>query len=137
MDARSSQNQYERLPGNDDFPACCHELRFPPRTPCTVEWNAGCAATRLCDSKSRALRAGRSNAELAAKVGLSASPCLRRVRRLEETGVIRGYRALIDPAAIGRSLRVFVGVRLMRHARSSRTGITRVTLLLYVTQVRI
>ena len=59
-----------------------------------------------------------SNAELAAKVGLSPSPCLRRVRRLEETGVIRGYRALIDPAAIGRSLRVFVGVRLMRHARA-------------------
>jgi Lrp/AsnC family transcriptional regulator, leucine-responsive regulatory protein len=59
-----------------------------------------------------------SNAELAAKVGLSPSPCLRRVRRLEETGVIRGYRALIDPAAIGRSLRVFVGVRLMRHAHA-------------------
>ena len=59
-----------------------------------------------------------SNAELAAKVGLSPSPCLRRVRRLEETGVIRGYRALIDPAAVGRGLRVFVGVRLMRHARA-------------------
>ena len=48
-----------------------------------------------------------SNAELAARVGLSPSPCLRRVRRLEETGVIRGYRTLIDPAAIGRGLRVF------------------------------
>jgi Lrp/AsnC family transcriptional regulator, leucine-responsive regulatory protein len=59
-----------------------------------------------------------SNAELAARVGLSPSPCLRRVRRLEQTGVIRGYRALIDPAAVGRSLRVFVGVRLIRHARA-------------------
>jgi Lrp/AsnC family leucine-responsive transcriptional regulator len=59
-----------------------------------------------------------SNAELAARVGLSPSPCLRRVRRLEETGVIRGYRALIDPAAVGRSLRVFAGVRLMRHTRA-------------------
>jgi Lrp/AsnC family transcriptional regulator, leucine-responsive regulatory protein len=59
-----------------------------------------------------------SNADLAARVGLSPSPCLRRVRRLEETGVIRGYRALIDPAAVGRGLRVFVGVRLMRHARA-------------------
>jgi len=58
-----------------------------------------------------------SNAELADRVGLSPSPCLRRVRRLEETGVIRGYRALIDPAAVGRSLRVFAGVRLVRHAR--------------------
>jgi Lrp/AsnC family leucine-responsive transcriptional regulator len=53
---------------------------------------------------------------LAAQVGLSPSPCLRRVRRLEDTGVIRGYRALIDPAAVG--LRVFAGVRLMRHARA-------------------
>ena len=40
------------------------------------------------------------------------------MRQLEETGVIRGYRALIDPAAIGRSLRVFAGVRLMRHPRA-------------------
>jgi Lrp/AsnC family transcriptional regulator, leucine-responsive regulatory protein len=59
-----------------------------------------------------------SNAELAQRVGLSPSPCLRRVRRLERTGVIRGYRAVIDPAAIGRSLRVLVGVRLVRHART-------------------
>ena len=59
-----------------------------------------------------------SNAELADRVGLSPSPCLRRVRRLEESGVIRGYRAVIDPAAIGRGLRVFAGVRLIRHARA-------------------
>ena len=59
-----------------------------------------------------------SNAELAAEVGLSPSPCLRRVRRLEEAGVIRGYRALIDPAAVGRGLRVFAGVRLIRHTRA-------------------
>jgi len=59
-----------------------------------------------------------NNADLAVRVGLSPSPCLRRVRRLEDTGVIRGYRALIDPAAVGRSLRVFAGVRLVRHARA-------------------
>ena len=58
-----------------------------------------------------------SNADLAARVGLSPSPCLRRVRRLEETGVIRGYRAVVDPAAVGRGLRVFAGVRLGRHGR--------------------
>jgi DNA-binding Lrp family transcriptional regulator len=40
------------------------------------------------------------------------------VRRLEEIGVIRGYRTLIDPAAVGRGLRVFAGVRLVRHARA-------------------
>jgi Lrp/AsnC family leucine-responsive transcriptional regulator len=59
-----------------------------------------------------------SNADLAARVGLSPSPCLRRVRRLEQTGAIRGYRALIDPAAVGRTLRVFAGVRLVRHAHA-------------------
>jgi Lrp/AsnC family transcriptional regulator, leucine-responsive regulatory protein len=59
-----------------------------------------------------------SNAELADRVGLSPSPCLRRVRRLEQTGAIRGYRAVVDPAAVGRGLRVFVGVRLVRHARA-------------------
>lgn len=59
-----------------------------------------------------------NNAELAARVGLSPSPCLRRVRKLEETGVIRGYRAVIDPAAVGRGLRVFAGVRLIRHSRA-------------------
>jgi len=59
-----------------------------------------------------------ANADLAAKVGLSPSPCLRRVRRLEDAGVIRGYRAIIDPTAIGRGLRVMVGVRLARHAQA-------------------
>jgi len=58
-----------------------------------------------------------TNAELAERVGLSPSPCLRRVRRLQEAGVIRGYRADIDPVSVGRGLRVFVGVRLLRHAR--------------------
>ncbi|WBB61870.1 Lrp/AsnC family transcriptional regulator [Streptomyces sp. WMMC500] len=59
-----------------------------------------------------------NNNELAARVGLSPSPCLRRVRQLEEAGVIRGYRTVIDPAAVGRGLRVFAGVRLMRHIRA-------------------
>ena len=59
-----------------------------------------------------------SNNEPAARVGPPSSPCLRRVRQLEEAGVIRGYRALIDPAAAGRSLRVFAGVRPIRHTRA-------------------
>ncbi|WP_433348985.1 Lrp/AsnC family transcriptional regulator [Microtetraspora malaysiensis] len=63
-----------------------------------------------------------SNADLAARVGLSPSPCLRRVRRLEESGAIRGYRAVVDPAAIGRGLRVFVGVRLGRHSQAEVTA---------------
>ncbi|MDX6371309.1 MAG: Lrp/AsnC family transcriptional regulator, leucine-responsive regulatory protein [Nocardioidaceae bacterium] len=71
-----------------------------------------------------------SNADLAARVGLSPSPCLRRVRRLEETGVIRGYRALVDPAAVGRGLRVFAGVRLVRHARAEVERFERAVVLL-------
>lgn len=53
-----------------------------------------------------------SNVDLAARVKLSPSPCLRRVRALEQTGVIHGYRADIDPAAIGRNFEVSVLVEL-------------------------
>jgi DNA-binding Lrp family transcriptional regulator len=53
-----------------------------------------------------------SNVELANRVGLTPPPCLRRVKRLEEAGVITGYRAVIDPAAIGRGLEVFVDLEI-------------------------
>ncbi len=53
-----------------------------------------------------------SNVELAAKAGLSASPCLRRVRALEEEGVIKGYAALVDQQAVGLPVSVFVMVSL-------------------------
>ncbi|GLZ15432.1 AsnC family transcriptional regulator [Actinomadura sp. NBRC 104425] len=51
-----------------------------------------------------------SNTELADKVGLTPSPCLRRVRQLERDGVIRGYRALLDGAALGRGFQSFVTI---------------------------
>jgi len=50
--------------------------------------------------------------DLADRVGLSLSPCHRRVRELERSGVITGYRAVIDPAAIGRTLEVLVDVEI-------------------------
>ncbi len=53
-----------------------------------------------------------SNVELAKGVGLTPPPCLRRVKRLEDTGVITGYRAVIDPAAAGRGLEVLVDVEI-------------------------
>ena len=53
-----------------------------------------------------------SNTELADRVGLSPSPCLRRVRRLEESGIIAGYGAIIDPAALDRSFQVLVHVTM-------------------------
>ncbi len=52
--------------------------------------------------------------ELAQRVGLSVAPCHRRLRELERTGVIRGYRAVIDPAAIGLGFEVLVAVRMDR-----------------------
>ncbi|WP_026057714.1 Lrp/AsnC family transcriptional regulator [Streptomyces sp. SS] len=53
-----------------------------------------------------------TNVELAKRVGLTPPPCLRRVKRLEETGVVSGYRAVIDPAAVGRGLEVLVDVEV-------------------------
>ena len=60
-----------------------------------------------------------TNLELADRIGLTASPCLRRVRQLEASGVIRGYTALIAPAAIGRSYEPLVWVTLSRVTRES------------------
>jgi len=53
-----------------------------------------------------------SNQEIAERVNLSPSPCLRRIRRLEESGVIRGYVALLDPQRLGLDLLAYVNVRL-------------------------
>lgn len=53
-----------------------------------------------------------ANVDLARQVNLSPSPCLRRVRRLEEDGYVRGYVSLLDPAAIGLPVSVFVQVSL-------------------------
>ncbi len=55
--------------------------------------------------------------ELAEAIGLSPSSCQRRQRELERRGVIRGYRADIDPAVLGHSFAVFAAVQLERHVR--------------------
>ena len=60
-----------------------------------------------------------TNVELAAQVGLSASPCLRRVRELEKSGVIRGYATLLDPARAGMPVSVFVNVTLERQTEGA------------------
>lgn len=56
-----------------------------------------------------------SNRELADRVGLSPSPCLRRLKILEQSGVIRGYHAEIDAQLYGLPITVFIRVRLERH----------------------
>lgn len=53
---------------------------------------------------------------LAEQVGLSATPCQRRVRRMEDEGVIQGYGARLDPARLGLPLQAFVQVALASHA---------------------
>ena len=60
-----------------------------------------------------------SNTELADRVGLTPSPCLRRVRRLEEEGVILGYHARVDPAALGRGFEVQVDLELADQAHGT------------------
>ena len=57
-----------------------------------------------------------SNVELAERVGLSASPCLRRVKRLEREGTIEAYRAVLRRGRVGLGLTVFVGVKIEGHA---------------------
>jgi Lrp/AsnC family transcriptional regulator, leucine-responsive regulatory protein len=56
-----------------------------------------------------------ANAELAERVKLSPSACLRRVQRLERDGVIAGYSAQVNPARVGLGLQAFVRVQLARH----------------------
>ena len=66
-----------------------------------------------------------SNVDLAERVHLSPSPCLRRTRRLEEQGVIRGYRAEVDRAGVGLGLTVFVEIKVETHSRSNADALSR------------
>src|SRR5574343_738192 len=59
-----------------------------------------------------------SNQDVAELVALSPSPCLRRIKRLEEAGVIRQYVALLDPDKIGLGLLAYVNVRLEKHSEA-------------------
>lgn len=63
--------------------------------------------------------AAQSNAELAAKVGLSPSPCWRRIDRLEKEGIIRGRVALVDRQKIGLNAHIFAQVKLNAHGRAN------------------
>ncbi|MCK0715455.1 Lrp/AsnC family transcriptional regulator [Chromohalobacter sarecensis] len=56
-----------------------------------------------------------NNQELAERIGLSPSPCLRRVRALEDSGLITGYRALVDAKRLGHSLTALLHISMDRH----------------------
>lgn len=84
-------------------------------------------ATRLDDIDRKILAElqadGRmTNVELARRVGISAPPCLRRVRTLEELGYIRGYHADVDPRELGFEVQVFAMVGLQSQAEADLTA---------------
>jgi Lrp/AsnC family leucine-responsive transcriptional regulator len=56
-----------------------------------------------------------SNQEIAARVGLSPSPCLRRIKQFEDSGLIRQYVALLDPSRLGIGLTAYATVRMDKH----------------------
>ena len=60
--------------------------------------------------------------ELAAQVGLSVSPCHRRLRELERSGAIRGYRAVVDPEALGLRFEALVFVTMRQEDRATLLG---------------
>lgn len=59
-----------------------------------------------------------TNVELAERVGISAPPCLRRVRKLEESGIIQGYQAIINGEAVGQDLVAFCSIGLKHQSDS-------------------
>lgn len=59
-----------------------------------------------------------TNVELSSRVGISAPPCLRRVKRLERDGVIRGYRALLDAPMLGKDVVAFCHIGLHRQSEA-------------------
>jgi DNA-binding Lrp family transcriptional regulator len=97
-----------------------------PNRRSATEPNRG-SATELVDEVDRrilahlAADARIANNALAQAVGIAPSTCLGRVRALRESGVIRGYHADIDPAAVGRPLQAMIAVRLQAHARGHMT----------------
>jgi Lrp/AsnC family transcriptional regulator, leucine-responsive regulatory protein len=86
--------------------------------------------TKIDDINTRILRILRlhgriSNLELAERAGLSPSACLRRVQELERSGVIKGYRAVIDPAKIGIGFVAYVTVALNSHTKAAQEAFER------------
>lgn len=63
-----------------------------------------------------------TNAEIARQLGMAPSAILERIRKLESRGVIRGYRAEVDPLAVGRSLLAYIFVRVDERLGESHTG---------------
>ncbi len=65
------------------------------------------------------------NTDLADRVGLSPSACLRRVQELERTGIIKGYRAVLDQTAMGRGFTAYLAVGLRDHTKEAQEAFER------------
>lgn len=63
-----------------------------------------------------------TNAALAEAVGLTPTPMLQRIKKLEQRGIIRGYRAVIDPLAMGRGLLAYLSVQMTEHKLITHQG---------------
>lgn len=66
-----------------------------------------------------------TNIDLADRVGLSPSACLRRVQELERVGVIKGYRAVLDRSALGAGFTAYIGVGLSDHSKAAQIAFQR------------
>jgi Lrp/AsnC family leucine-responsive transcriptional regulator len=88
--------------------------------------NTASKASRFDETDRRILRAiqrnGRiTNAALADEIGMAASPCLRRLKALEETGIVTGYRAVLDRRALGHGVEAYAFVKLAQSDPDWRT----------------
>jgi Lrp/AsnC family leucine-responsive transcriptional regulator len=70
-----------------------------------------------------------SNLELAESVGLSPSACLRRVQEMERTGMIKGYRAILDPVQLGKGFVAYLTVGLSTHTKAAQEAFERAVAL--------
>jgi Lrp/AsnC family transcriptional regulator, leucine-responsive regulatory protein len=66
-----------------------------------------------------------SNIDLAARAGLSPSACLRRVQEMERAGIIKGYRAVLDPAKAGAGFVAYMAVGLSQHTKAAQEAFER------------
>jgi DNA-binding Lrp family transcriptional regulator len=82
----------------------------------------------ILDELQRNARA--TNVEIAERINLSPSPCLRRIRALEQAGVITSYRAGLDRQAVGLELTVFVAFKVIRHSRENAADLQQALLAL-------
>jgi DNA-binding Lrp family transcriptional regulator len=94
-----------------------NEIRRPPGAPAASGLDR---VDRLIVELLQADARSPNNA-IAAAAGIAPSTCLARIRSLRERGVIRGFHADVDPAAVGRGLQALISIRLQAHARSNLT----------------